>query len=278
MTNIKYIIISLLLGMAVSQATGLEALIPTLDTIIADVYGVDSAFEISSQEKEHMKQSGNAPTYGELTPNGMIIVVNYMMERLKAYFGEALPEKIIFIDVGSGAGKVPFGACIEGPFYKCIGVEYSKERHEVAAKAHVKMVSEWSSPSALPPGREVVFINDDALNINMRKIYAIYVSSLCFEKPFMKKLLDKFEAELPDGAIVMTSQAFPTTANNRLKLIRLFTIPQSWKADSKIRAYQVGLKGPIKVQDEIPADWQDAKVSNIALKRIEAELKRAKQG
>jgi len=263
-----------LLSVTVVQAGGLGALIPSLENIFTDVYGNASAFEISAGEKEQMKKSGNAPTYGELTPDGMTIVINYMMERLKIYFGKALPEKIIFIDVGSGAGKVPIGACIEGPFFKCLGVEYSKERHDVAMSAHKKLTSEWSS--VLPDGREIVFINKDALKTDMSNIHALYVSSLCFEKSFMKKLLDKFEAELPDGAIIITSQAFPTEGK-RIRLIRLFTIPQSWKADSKARAYQVGLKEPIQFQDDVPTDWQDTKVSKIALERIEAELKRARQ-
>jgi predicted nicotinamide N-methyase len=253
--KIKSIVLSLLLSMTIAKADGLGSLVPSLENVLGEIYGNISAFDISAEEKEAMKKSGNAPTYGELTPKGMVIVVNYMMERLNAYFGDKLPEKIVFIDVGSGAGKVPMGACIEGPFNKCVGVEYSKERHEIAVNAHKKMTSEWSS--LLPEDRELVYINEDALKIDMSKMHAIYVSSLCFEKPFMAKLLEKFEKELPDGAVVITSQAFPTTSKHRMKLIRMFTLPQTWKSDSKARAYQMGLKGAVQVQNDIPATWKE---------------------
>ncbi|MCE3230437.1 MAG: hypothetical protein K0R76_916 [Alphaproteobacteria bacterium] len=227
---------------------------PPLETIYANVYGNTSAFTISPKEKEEMQESGNAPVYGELTPKGILDVIQYMHEKLHAFFGNKMPKQINFMDVGSGAGKVVLGACIKGSFHKCLGVEYSKERHAVAANAYQKIISEGAT--FIPKGREVVFINADALTVDMSSMHAIYVSSYCFKKPFMEKLLAKFEKELPDGAIIVTSQALPTQPQQgRLKLIRIFTVSQSWKSDSKAHAYQVGIPDG-EVQNDMPANWR----------------------
>jgi len=225
----------------------------SLETIFERVYGDISAFNISEKEKEEMKESGNSPVYGELLPNGILLITQYMNEKLNAFFGNKMPKNITFMDIGSGAGKVVLGTCMKGPFQKCIGVEYSKERHAIATQAYQKITSE--SPELIPEGREVVFINADALTVDISGVYAIYISSYCFQKPFMEKLLAKFEKELPDGAVIVTSQAFSTMPQSRVKLIRIFTVPQSWKSDSKAYAYQVGIQD-VEVQNDVPADWR----------------------
>lgn len=243
------LVMVLLFPLSICSAHAEEDVLPPPSFEEAIEYGHEglSGFScISEQAKQEMIAKGHAPTYGELTPKGIRAAADYMMERLKAFYGKKMPKNLVFMDVGSGAGKVPLGVCVESGFNKCIGVEYDNSRHEVAVNAHKKIVSKWVS--LVPKGNEVVFINDDALKVDMRDVNAIYISSCCFTEPFMKKLLKKFEKELPDGAVIITTKDLPTLAKSPIKLIRKFTLSQTWQEESETYAYQKGVKDPVVVE------------------------------
>ena len=78
---------------------------------------------VTNEDKKKFEEKGYAITYGELTLDGLKIIMNKV---------DSKKDKV-FVDLGSGNGNIVINAIKEHPnLYKSIGIEFSKSRHETA--------------------------------------------------------------------------------------------------------------------------------------------------
>ena len=86
----------------------------------------DSRKELEDLKDKHKGEK----VYGEATWSG----VNQMIKHFRP-----LTKDDVFLDIGSGRGKMVLHMALQTPVKKCIGVELVKSRHEDAIKLKVKV-------------------------------------------------------------------------------------------------------------------------------------------
>ena len=126
-------------------------------------------------------------TYGEVTGVGARQLAEEMgISSAKARGGEG---RIIFYDLGSGVARLVVQMVLDNPvaIHKCVGVELSKERHDVASSALSRIRSSEYKSDLLS---KVELSNADALEYDFSDATHIYISSLCFPRQVLEELQD----------------------------------------------------------------------------------------
>ena len=127
------------------------------------------------QEEEAIEAIGGAEaaTYGEMTPLGF----RSMAERVGLCKGD------VFVDLGSGLGRVVLQAAREFAVRRSIGVEYALSRHTLAEEAREASASTQS----------VEFIHGDCADADvwraaLHDATVMYVSNLLFGEELQERL------------------------------------------------------------------------------------------
>ena len=92
--------------------------------IIDQYYSSVSGFGISKEDEEHIRKSGCASTYGEITVDSVQKLIDYLQPK----------QSDVFADAGCGVGKLATQFILASPVKKSIGVELSKERYDKAMR------------------------------------------------------------------------------------------------------------------------------------------------
>ena len=152
-------------------------------------------------------------TYGEITELGARQLFHYM---------EMTREKqcdIVFLDLGSGVGKLVIQTWLEVPRLKrVVGVELEASRHDSAIRAcnDVEMQARalrdslGDQSSVFCTDASVQFIQGDLFHVNVSDVTHVYVASLCFTSEMMERLADKLVNEASRLEVVATLKPFPT--------------------------------------------------------------------
>ena len=165
-------------------------------------------------------KNGYAKTYGELT-----------LEGLKKLLFKVQTKNKTFIDIGSGKGSVLINVINNYPLIKeVIGIELDKERYEFSLERIKKDVSKKDQ-------KKIKVINGDMLkDINYSNCDLVYISNLCFSESLNEKIANKLNEELPQNAIVFTSNELKNIREHNKKN---FTIKQTWTDNSNINKYSL---------------------------------------
>ena len=153
-------------------------------------------------------KNGYAKTYGELT-----------LEGLKTLLFNVKTKDKTFIDIGSGKGSVIINLVNNYPLIKeVIGIELDKERYEISLERIKKEVLKKNQ-------KKIKLINGDMLkDINYSNCDIVYISNLCFSENLNNKIAEKLNKELPEKALVFTSNELKDIRENTSKK---FSIKQS---------------------------------------------------
>ena len=122
-------------------------------------------------------KDGKEYTYGEVTGVGAMGVPSAEDSSINVY------------DLGSGVARLVIQMVLDNPaaINKSVGVELSKERHDVASSALSRIrVSDYSSELL----SKVELSNADALKSDFSDATHIYISSLCFPRSVLEALQD----------------------------------------------------------------------------------------
>ncbi len=121
-----------------------------------------------------------AYTYGELTVNG----TNTFIESFHQYIN----QDTVFYDLGSGVGKMVIHIGLQCPVKKSIGVEFSKERHEMAIQLKETYTSHKNN---------IELYCDSFLSYDISDATLIYVDDTCMEGEIFEKVYGK----VPSGCV-----------------------------------------------------------------------------
>jgi len=141
----------------------------SLKSKLTKIYSVDV---IKANERS---SDSIALTYGEITWKGVNQFIDY------------LPRKInkddVFLDIGSGRGKMVLHMALHTPVQKSIGVELFEARHEDA----IQLKKEIGDI----PGKEALFINKDIFETDViQQATIIFANTLTWDYESVKKLVD----------------------------------------------------------------------------------------
>jgi hypothetical protein len=132
-------------------------------------------------------KEGKEYTYGEVTGIGARQLAHEMgISSTEETEGEG---NIKFYDLGSGVARLVVQMVLDNPvaINKSVGVELSKERHDIAASALSRIRSSDYSSELLS---KVELANADALKYNFSDATHIFISSLCFPRQVLEGMQD----------------------------------------------------------------------------------------
>ncbi|CAB9515041.1 Histone methylation protein DOT1 [Seminavis robusta] len=164
-------------------------------------------------------------TYGEITSAGARQLFYHMGLSTDDTGNEE--EEIVFVDLGSGRGKLILQAYMELPrLSKATGIELASPRHDTAVTAWTDLQStarklrfggqpENESSSKIIKEATVEFLNEDFLEVDLSNVTHMYISSLCFPETLMYHIAAKLERDAPKLKCVATLRAFPAEFQKR---------------------------------------------------------------
>ncbi|CAB9505528.1 Histone methylation protein DOT1 [Seminavis robusta] len=191
------------------------------------------------------QQQRTPATYGEITSVGARQLFYHMGLTTTTTGNEHSKEEdeeIVFVDLGSGRGKLILQAFMELPILsKAVGIELAPQRHATAVSAWTDL---QSTAKELRSGRSqettteatVEFLNEDLLEVDLSKVTHIYMASLCFPDALMHHIAAKLEENAPNLKCLATLRKFETSPKLASKTIgfqhRTEYIDMTWTQES----------------------------------------------
>lgn len=170
------------------------------------------------------KYKNDAITYGEMTYNGIENLYKYINKKYKKN------NISVFLDVGSGRGKLCMYMGSYKNIKKSIGIELVEERHKSAIKLLKKMPKRYS--------KNVSLLNKNILDIDLSKMISepvlIWWSNLCFNSNKIQEIYDKIKAEVPKKSLLCCSKEI-----NGIEVVNKINIPMSWSSVSSVLIYEL---------------------------------------
>jgi precorrin-6B methylase 2 len=214
-----------LLSTAVATFSSIVHQTSTIKTFLNQQYrNADGGYVISDSDKKTIKDAGSDPTYGEITPEGVAMLISHL----------SITDKDVFYDLGSGLGKMVLQMYTTTPVAKAVGVELSQDRFNQSKEA----LEQLQTKNLINKGRILDFINKNILDVPLADATIIYISSTCFSDDFLKKITEKIATEVPASTFlrVISLRTLPAVASDRgLIHTATYTIPMTWS--SKVMAY-----------------------------------------
>lgn len=175
-------------------------------------------------------------TYGEMEYEG----IESLCKKLKDEFKE--DNFNIFLDIGSGRGKLPlwFASCPD--IEHSIGVEIVEERHTYALELKNKLSKEYRKFT-----EKVDLIHGDINNIFSEiktklenKKTLVWISNLCFGETLTQNIFNTILNELNSGTIICCSRE-PKGIEIEVRGNTNSGIPinMSWSANSNVFIYEI---------------------------------------
>ncbi|CAK0889231.1 unnamed protein product, partial [Prorocentrum cordatum] len=161
-------------------------------------------------------ETSRPSTYGEVTPLGVRQIGRALgLDKLAG-------EPAVFMDLGSGVGKLVAQAYLEWPaVVRAVGVELSHTRAASAraawgdlsasgdaAELRAAAAALGSGPRPPAPG-EIVFLEGDLFEVDVSEATHIYLASLCFSDGMLSRVAGKLSAEAARLRAVASLRRFP---------------------------------------------------------------------
>lgn len=108
-------------------------------------------------------------TYGEITRKGVETIISKVLK-----YKKDINASDVFVDVGSGCGKLILHCAVKLPIQTFVGIEIMKDRNQYAKK-----ISEQVLPI---DEKKVFFINKDLRLFDFSIAKIVFCNNLCFSK------------------------------------------------------------------------------------------------
>ena len=155
---------------------------------IWDNYSDEEKFEIETATKRdslinghfnHKKSYDKLMVYGELTKFGVPTLYNYIKKN------KEITDKDVFVDIGSGLGKLILHMSIISEFKTLVGVEYQDIRYKYSK--HLK--------EKIGIDKGIFLINKDITDFDLSIATVVFCDNVTWDKYFCKSIWDR----LPKG-------------------------------------------------------------------------------
>lgn len=182
------------------------------------------AFEQSANvNREHV-----ATTYGEIKYLGG---VEQIVDNLR------LDEDDVFVDLGSGTGRVVVEMFLSTPIKKSIGYELVKERFDHAMEVRGELLNNPLYTINKSSRRKIEFYNQNIVDADLSKATVVYMASTCFSADLLGIILQKL-ANARKLKAIFALTTMPASANFILK--KSFTVATTWNSTTTCYMYVPG--------------------------------------
>jgi hypothetical protein len=190
--------------------------------------------------------------YGEINYDGI--------EKLYKVLMSMFFDDYVFIDLGSGNGRVPLYLASKQQIVRSFGVELVKERYDFS----LTLLNKLKKRTFQQFIQKIHLYNEDMFNIDISKMVSIrneptlksivWMSNLCFKEEHTRDILEKLSKEVEEGSLVCFSKIFEDIItkplinaktiqhNTRIKntnflFVRTINIGMSWNTEHLIHIF-----------------------------------------
>lgn len=189
--------------------------------MLRSLYRTIHGYSIPAADARAVERSRGSATYGELMPTATL----RMLAALE------LGPKDVFVDLGSGVGKVVMLAAMATSAGRAIGIELS--RHRVACARRALAAAERTD--AIAPGR-VAFRRADMLRARLDDATVVYTCSTAFDPEFLDRVAARV-ARLPKLRWFVSLRAISAGILTEDRVLRL---DASWQRRTRVFLYRPG--------------------------------------
>lgn len=190
----------------------------TLRRLYRDVDG----FEIAKSQERRIERTKSSPTYGEIMPAATVQLIDALN----------LGRKDVFVDLGSGVGKVVVTAALRSRVGRAIGVELAKGRH----RRGLGVVETAETEGLWRPG-VVELRNEDVLRTALGDATVLYTCSTAFPYAFTERLARRVQG-LGRAVRFVTLQELDDDLPG-FALDSVLRLDMSWARKRKVHVYRV---------------------------------------
>lgn len=175
--------------------------------------------KLNRSEIKIFHKTDSNPTYGELEKSGFMQLTSHIPNNLES-----------FCDLGSGIGVVvKYVADLTKHFTTIHGVELSEERYQVSLNL-IRTIRNKDRK------KQVKLFHDNILSFDVSNYDVLYISNLCFNHNFNKRLAHKLDKECKKNSIIFASQDLIIERNH---IKKQFPIDQSWGKNTQMFRYEL---------------------------------------
>ncbi|MEM7496040.1 MAG: hypothetical protein AAF471_07985 [Myxococcota bacterium] len=196
-------------------------------------------FQLPDEETDAIESANDSSNrlshvYGEITFAGADNLID-----------ELNPTKQdVFVDLGSGRGRLVTHLALRSPVRKALGIELSQMRYDESVRALDRIKEQDITDAKGNPLdlRRIEFIQGDILKSDLSETDIIYACSTLFPKKLMEGILQKALA-IPRSVTLVSLKRYPK--HPRLHHAKTLIVPTTWH-----------LNVPVYIYKTIPTDKQ----------------------
>jgi precorrin-6B methylase 2 len=158
-------------------------------------------------------------TYGEIMEEGVSLILSKLN----------LTEQDVFLDLGSGAGRVVLQVFLEKNI-KSIGIEFIEKRYKMAEES-LRQLHEKINAS------KVHFIKGDFFTENWSNATCIFMCNTCFTEDVMDKIMARLGSCKKLRYVIMLKQL--DSKPDWLEVVESFQVPVTWIDQTNVTIYKV---------------------------------------
>lgn len=158
----------------------------------------------------------NNLSYSEITKKG----TETLIEKIIRY--KNISDKDVFVDIGSGCGKVVLHVALKTNIKTLIGIEKVSQRN-----LYAKKIYEQVSPIS---DKSIFLIEKDIIDFDLSKSTIIFINDISFDD----KIMDRIIGKIPKNCHVITSHEMKD-----FKLKEKFQIDTSWSNEQYFMYYYI---------------------------------------
>lgn len=165
------------------------------ETLFNHLYGQIHGYDVSNAARAKFGGDTSKLLYGELPFQTWKEIVEHVKPKSDG----------VFIDLGSGTGRVTMESHIAFDFKKCIGIELLQGLHAKALEVKDKFDKEVAPQiSSALEGRELTYINKSFFDVNLSEADLILMNHPFKDGDVFLELEEKFLRELKSGTKIVT--------------------------------------------------------------------------
>lgn len=134
-----------------------------------------------------------------------------------------LTEHDVFIDLGSGSGKVVVQAFLTTPIQEAVGIEIRPDLHQQAMAAVQRI--QQNTPDFYLPNRKLTFLLGSFFDIPLTMATVVFINATCFTQPMIYQLGELIN-RTPNIHSLLTTRPLPSLQRLHFKQAR--RIECSW--------------------------------------------------
>ena len=167
----------------------------------------------SGQQEDRHNKKNIAETYGEI----LYPSIDKLLSAI------SLTEQDIFLDLGSGIGKVVIQVFLTSCVKAAVGIEILSDQHQRAY--HVAQRVRDELPEFYNGGRQLAFLQGDFFQLSLQNATVVFMNSICFDQTMLRKL-GRMLNDLHHIHTILTTRPLPYL--ERFRFRKVVHVECSW--------------------------------------------------